>query len=157
MAGRTRRRSEAGSDEQQLQHSVRPSVRPSVNLHCLTNSCHHHRRRFDWIDNKTSLPNCGLCVLLWAKPAGASERRLGMTFRRRLCLPLPASLSSATFEFSLMDRLSRFKIDIATKRGRLCERVGERARERDEATPSWRAQAPRRRNHSFTLGIIPIA
>ena len=156
MAGRTRRRSEAGSDEQQLQHSVRPSVRPSVNLHCLTNSCHHHRRRFDWIDNKTSLPNCGLCVLLWAKPAGASERRPGMTFRRRLFLPLPASLSSATFEFSLMDRLSRFKIDIATKRGRLCERVVERARE----TKQRRRGARRRlveRNHSFTLGIIPIA
>ena len=156
MAGRTRRRSEAGSDEQQLQHSVRPSVRPSVNLHCLTNSCHHHRRRFDWIDNKTSLPNCGLCVLLWAKPAGASERRLGMTFRRRLCLPLPASLSSATFEFSLMDRLSRFKIDIATKRGRLCERVGERARETKQRRRGARSRLVER-NHSFTLGIIPIA
>ena len=60
--GRTRggtcRRGEAGSDEQQLQRSVRPSVRQSA----LSNSCRHHHRRFDWIDNKTLLQNCGLLV-----------------------------------------------------------------------------------------------
>ena len=60
------------------------------------------------------------------------------------------------FEFSLVDIW--FKMDITTKRGRLCESVSvsEQAREGDEATPS-RATQSTRRNHSFTLGIIPIA
>ena len=49
--GGTDRRSEAGSDEQQLQRSVRPSVRQSA----LSNSCRHHHRRFELIDNKTLL------------------------------------------------------------------------------------------------------
>ena len=80
-----------------------------------------------------------------------------MTFRRRPCLPLPASLSSATFEFSLMDRYRGSRlISQQNAAGYASKSLSERERRSNAVVARARSRLVER-NHSFTLGIIPIA
>ena len=61
-AGRAEGRADEAKQEVMNSSYSALSVRPSVRQSALSNSCRHHHRRFDWIDNKTLLQNCGLLV-----------------------------------------------------------------------------------------------
>ena len=101
---------------------ARPSIRPSVNLHCLTAAVIIIAACFDWIGNKTWLQNCGLLVPYYLGKA-SERRRLENGDEQKTLIFDHASSVSWMFEFSLVDIAAR---DGYRNKTRQVTRVAER-------------------------------